>query len=682
MLNFMNSDYSQQIPKIITSVTPLACLYGAYEFVTSIFKLTQPDLPSTFMPSVEQVVPQMLHEGDGLIDKEQILFDEHETKQVLRDPIFDTITSIELPKMDMPHLINPNMYCQSEDLEVLNNHQELTGEMVIPMKPFNEIVVNPVLNISKHDLDEIIDQHDCYPMNNNVVNLRVEQPIERLPVIPEAKEDLPNPLDLDERIDMNDNSDTDVIPVDIPNVGGWGETLTDEKPNQAIPEREIILEENFEKELDNLMAKPKFQWSQHALTIQAKLNQRKVEPVIANGHTYKIVVPKRKEVANNRIKPVKTAKRYQINKVSQPSRLDNPFTKLKQKKPKNSRKFREHIQIEYPKPLTNSNKIRRKRLRNLKRRNSAPEKRCLNQTVQPRPYARDEMGQYEPLKKIYDSPKPWRKPNQGRLNKLKTIGRNLDRRYKDFLSSTEFSETFKDGMPTEGNSGRFQGTLRPNVTSTNPDDFYLKEYTFHDHPYLHNVLMYYSFCMNYPTLFKKIRENTLVVLKQNDTTYTSGKICLHAPTIRDCATDLSAALLNAYSHFQCKTDRRLSKSEKSYWFGIQVLPIVLNQLICYDYYQLNNDNVHYTAMEVVYSFLRGRNLPLPHIHLLELMTENDVNDVTYLIKSSVSFNFKMFKQPRQLSLNYDSWIKMFVNHDGKSYLFPYPVVDLCIQSIL
>lgn len=215
--------------------------------------------------------------------------------------------------------------------------------------------------------------------------------------------------------------------------------------------------------------------------------------------------------------------------------------------------------------------------------------------------------------------------------------------------------------------------IRPNVSSSKHEDYVKRSYLFHKNPYLHNYLLRYRQTrIQNRDVSPKINQKVLDRLIDNNLTANTPDIILHLPTIDDCCIDLTALLTTNFRSF--KLNNFMSKAEISYWFGIRMMPLVINQLINYDYYKLNGDTVCYTAMEVIYKFLRSSNIPLPHMHLLELMNDNDIKQVKYLMSLSNQVTYKIFKVPIQFKLNTESWLRFFMDGSGEYYHFPYPNV--------
>jgi len=250
------------------------------------------------------------------------------------------------------------------------------------------------------------------------------------------------------------------------------------------------------------------------------------------------------------------------------------------------------------------------------------------------------------------------------------------------LNTTELRQT-RDNRRNKNNSIRGKqwvnrepivGSVKARITEFN--ETYIKKYTFHHHVYLHNYLLRYAAQLKVNANLRKIPKNILKLLKENNSTYCSTTIPIHGPTVKDCANTLTPFLTNSYVNFKIVNDGYYSQAEHSYWFGLSVLQHVIQQLTSYEEYEVGEANTIYTAMEVIYYFLVSYNKPLPHMHLLEIMTEKERTQLeSYLLKPN-AFRFSFNHKNYMIGINTENFLlQYFMKTSGSCYLFPFPVVS-------
>lgn len=224
----------------------------------------------------------------------------------------------------------------------------------------------------------------------------------------------------------------------------------------------------------------------------------------------------------------------------------------------------------------------------------------------------------------------------------------------------------------------YQGFIS-SLKDVNDEHFIRYDYIFHDRPFLHSMLQY-ILALSKTGVKIDVNPNVLQRLGEENTIYNvSAK--LHKPTIDIATKELSFILYNRYKQFQVlRKEAKVTRTEKSYWFGLAVMPVVLEHLVNNVRYELDSKNLGYTAMEVIYQFLTQQHLPLPNINLLELMGTEERDDISAFIQQS-DYKLNIFRNT-VIRINGEGFIRnIFMKGDGSSYLFQFPVVD-SITSIV
>lgn len=219
-------------------------------------------------------------------------------------------------------------------------------------------------------------------------------------------------------------------------------------------------------------------------------------------------------------------------------------------------------------------------------------------------------------------------------------------------------------------------SIRPDVNSIEENDYVNKKYKLYKNPYLHNILTRYR-QMHRIYKINEMNPDSYTSLCSNDIVYETDVIMLHKPTICDTATMLSATILNDYKSFKFNSgNTHFSKAEKSYWFGIHVLPRIMQQLGSYSGNQINSYNLAATAMEVYYRILQMMHMSLPHMHLLNIMYPEDVTQLDQYLRGQTAWKFEFNKKRYYFNLNARSFINFFLSSNGTDYLFSLPIQDM------
>jgi len=108
---------------------------------------------------------------------------------------------------------------------------------------------------------------------------------------------------------------------------------------------------------------------------------------------------------------------------------------------------------------------------------------------------------------------------------------------------------------------------------------------------------------------------------------------IHIPTVLLAAKELTPMLETSIRHFKCTTTVRLSRSELNYFFGVTMLPKVLLHLTANTKFKVTNENLSYTACEVLYNFFDATNRVQPLYHLIDHYSIEDYDQIALIMKN-------------------------------------------------
>jgi len=114
---------------------------------------------------------------------------------------------------------------------------------------------------------------------------------------------------------------------------------------------------------------------------------------------------------------------------------------------------------------------------------------------------------------------------------------------------------------------------------------------------------------------------------------------LHRPTINHSVIALSGYFENTYRRYRLSLSHRPSPSERTYHFGLYVLPHIIQHLSSREYYQFDSTTLPFTAATIYYRWLQSTNRALPYMDLCNDIHEEETKTADDIVLSQIKRPF-------------------------------------------
>ena len=216
----------------------------------------------------------------------------------------------------------------------------------------------------------------------------------------------------------------------------------------------------------------------------------------------------------------------------------------------------------------------------------------------------------------------------------------------------------------------------PNVTNKNIADYFRYDYQTVDNPIKFITLQYYNSIQNLPNNLPVLTHQNLLYLNNNQVTIHSALI--HRPTFQQATLELTPSILEFYKRFHCNMKRKVSRSERSYYFATYMMPRVILHLVQYDKFVKSDQSLIPMAQLILINFFHLNNITLPILNPSQIPTNSDYQDV-YDALDSDQGGYKM-PNGQVISFSIATAFPEFSLIMNKKpfewYLFPIPPLEL------
>lgn len=156
---------------------------------------------------------------------------------------------------------------------------------------------------------------------------------------------------------------------------------------------------------------------------------------------------------------------------------------------------------------------------------------------------------------------------------------------------------------------------------------------------------------------------------------------IHIPTVDLACSELTPYMEEVYRHLKINFGEKLCSTERSYFFGLYVIPKILTHLTTFDKFQYHEETLNETAHQIIYTFLNNSHRILPFMPLGDKYDADDITNLEYRIKqhnSMLSFRSLDIKFNDQLT---DFTRKIIKGESQDKHLFQPPVLELAAQNL-
>lgn len=173
--------------------------------------------------------------------------------------------------------------------------------------------------------------------------------------------------------------------------------------------------------------------------------------------------------------------------------------------------------------------------------------------------------------------------------------------------------------------------LTGDVSQSNMRHYVKVDYRIKKNPYQDTVLRVMNWHLQQQEIKDAQPELTLKLKPDMIKAHTVTKT-IHIPTVLLATRELTPLLEESFRHFTVKSDRRLSVTERMFAFGQMMLPKVISHLATNTKFLAPPGVIYYTASEIIYLFLKKSGRSLPHIHLINDYSLDEVEDLQRLTR--------------------------------------------------